>query len=79
MNPRNESAENELLVRNDQFLALGLNPITLNEGLLSEVIDVASKYRNRCNLEKIITNSRWRSDIPLDRQGAAAPVARQSA
>jgi UDP-sulfoquinovose synthase len=74
INPRNESLENELVVRNDQFLALGLNPIKLSEGLLTEVIEVAAKYRDRVNLEKIITDSRWRADIPLDRQGATAPV-----
>jgi len=79
VNPRNESAENELRVRNDQFLALGLNPITLNEGLLSEVINVAAKYRDRCNLEKFITNSRWRSDIPWDREGTSAPAVPQKA
>ena len=35
-NPRREAEENELIVRNDQFLALGLNPTTLSEGLLDE-------------------------------------------
>jgi UDP-sulfoquinovose synthase len=79
INPRNESAENELRVRNDQFLALGLNPITLDAGLLTEVMDVAAKYRDRCNLSKIITNSRWRADIPWDREGKRAPVVRQTA
>ena len=43
-NPRKESAENELNVINDQFLAYGLNPITLEEGLLNEVAEVANKY-----------------------------------
>ena len=33
-NPRREAEENDLIVRNDQFLALGLNPTTLSEGLL---------------------------------------------
>jgi UDP-sulfoquinovose synthase len=79
VNPRNESLENELVVHNDQFLALGLNPIKLSEGLLSEVIDVATKYRDRCNLSKIITDSRWRADIPLDREGKPASVARPTA
>lgn len=74
VNPRNESLENELVVRNDQFLALGLHPIKLSEGLLSEVINIAGKYKDRANLEKIIADSRWRADIPLDRQGSAAPV-----
>ena len=38
-NPRKEADENELIVKNDQFLSLGLNPITLEDGLLSEVVD----------------------------------------
>ncbi len=79
VNPRNESLENELVVRNDQFLALGLNPITLSEGLLSEVYDVAAKYSDRCNMDKIIADSRWRADIPLDREGSATPVVKQPA
>lgn len=71
-NPRNESAENELIVRNDKFLALGLNPTTLDEGLLAEVVDVAAKYKDRCNISKILPNSRWRADIQLDRIGVAS-------
>ncbi len=74
INPRNESLENELVVHNEQFLALGLNPITLSEGLLAEVIEVASKYKDRCNLSKIIADSRWRRDIPLDREGTPVTV-----
>ena len=34
--PAAEAEENELIVRNDQFLALGLQPTTLSEGLLEE-------------------------------------------
>jgi UDP-sulfoquinovose synthase len=74
INPRNESLENELVVHNEQFLALGLNPITLSEGLLAEVIDVAAKYKDRCNVDKIIADSRWRQDIPLDREGTPIAV-----
>ena len=44
-NPRKEAAENDLVVRNDQFLALGLDPITLREGLLTEVVEVAREVR----------------------------------
>src|ERR1700689_2579435 len=33
-NPRNEAAENDLFVENRQFLEMGLDPITLEEGLL---------------------------------------------
>ena len=40
-NPCNESDENDLFVANDQFLGHGLKPITLAEGLMKEVIEIA--------------------------------------
>jgi UDP-sulfoquinovose synthase len=48
-------------VRNDQFLALGLNPTTLSGGLLDEVTQIAKKYANRCNLDTIMPRSKWRA------------------
>lgn len=74
VNPRNESFENELVVRNEQFLSLGLNPIKLSDGLLEEVYEVAGRYKDRCNLDKILSDSRWRSDIPKDKVGSDSPV-----
>jgi len=58
-NPRNEAAENGLEVENAKFLALGLQPTKLNEGLLAEVIEIAKKYSSSCNLEKIKPTSLW--------------------
>lgn len=46
--PRNEADENDLYVKNDRFLALGLEPITLGAGLMEEVTDIARKYAHRC-------------------------------
>lgn len=58
-NPRHESAENELHVVNDTFLDLGLQPTTLSEGLLHEVEQIARKYRDRADLERIPATSTW--------------------
>ena len=38
-NPRNEAVENDLIVDNKCFIELGLNPTTLDNGLLEEVVD----------------------------------------
>jgi UDP-sulfoquinovose synthase len=61
-NPRNEAAENDLFVENRQFLDLGLEPITLADGLLREVTDIAGKYSDRCDRSKIPCTSVWRTE-----------------
>ena len=62
-NPRKEADENDLVVRNDQFLALGLNPTTLQEGLLEEVVDVAKKFAHRIDRTRVPAVSAWTRDI----------------
>jgi UDP-sulfoquinovose synthase len=62
-NPRREADENDLVVKNDQFLALGLNPTTLSQGLMDEVTQVANKYKHRVDPSKIIARSVWRKGM----------------
>jgi len=58
-NPRAEAAENELEVSNKKFCSLGLDPLTLDEGLFDEVTEVVKKFKDRCNPTKILPASFW--------------------
>ena len=58
-NPRREDAENDLHARNDAFLDMGLEPTTLEAGLLTEVTEVARKYKDRADMSKIPARSLW--------------------
>ncbi|MBB5745090.1 NAD-dependent epimerase/dehydratase family protein [Brevundimonas variabilis] len=58
-NPRQEADENELVVANDQFRDLGLKPITLKQGLMDEVTDIARRYADRVDPARIACVSSW--------------------
>jgi UDP-sulfoquinovose synthase len=58
-NPRNELAENELIVANDKFLELGLDPITLNQGLLDDVKFLAKQNQSRFDPSVVLNSPKW--------------------
>lgn len=62
-NPRAEAAENDLVVDNRKFLALGLEPTTLAEGLLGEVVEVARKFAHRIDRSRVPAVSAWTRDL----------------
>ena len=72
-NPRQEADENELVVANDQFRDLGLKPITLAEGLMADVTDVARRYADRADLAKIPCVSAWNADRAEALEAATCP------
>ena len=62
-NPRKEAPENDLVVENSKFRTLGLDPITLEKGLLSEIVDVAKKFAYRVDRSRVPAVSAWTRDI----------------
>lgn len=73
-NPRNEQAENSLRIQNRKFLELGLEPTTLAEGLLEEIVAIARHYADRCDRSKIIASSLWTAEQRVDREGSTEPL-----
>lgn len=72
-NPRKEDRENQLRLSCRSFLELGLNPITLDDGLMSEIFNIASKYKQNCDQSKIICTSVWNKNMQVDMLGSEAP------
>lgn len=61
-NPRQEADENELMVKNDKFKALGLDLITLSDGLLDDILEISKSYVHRVDRSRIPAVSGWTKD-----------------
>ncbi len=71
-NPRKEAPENELVVENAGLLSLGLRPTKLSEGLLEEVVNVASRHADRIDTSRIVCSSLWVRPQPASEMPLAA-------
>ena len=74
-NPRQEADENELAVENRRLLGYGLEPITLEDGLLMEVAEIARAWADRADLGKIPCVSWWNAERAAAQAGAPASEA----
>jgi UDP-sulfoquinovose synthase len=74
-NPRNEASHNDLVAANDQLLRLGLDPVTLEDNLLTEVTQIAERYLARCDRDKIPCRSLWRRQAAVPRRDQARSAA----
>jgi len=77
-NPRQEAEHNELKLDNARFMALGLDPITLNEGELTTICDTVRQHQDRADLSKIVSTSMWRANMRPDLKGQADELGKQA-
>ncbi|MFL5298688.1 MAG: NAD-dependent epimerase/dehydratase family protein [Phenylobacterium sp.] len=69
-NPRHEAEENDLAVENRRLLGYGLDPITLEDGLLMEIAETARRHAGRADLSKIPCVSAWNAERAAATAGA---------
>ncbi|MEV0332218.1 NAD-dependent epimerase/dehydratase family protein [Nocardia sp. NPDC050717] len=70
-NPRAEADTNELSAVNDHLITLGLDPILLESGLLAESVDIAHRYADRIDRDRIPATSYWNRERAAKSEVAA--------
>ena len=78
-NPRQEADENELAVENQRLLTYGLDPITLEDGLLLEIAETARAYAGRADCSKIPCVSHWNAERAAAAAAAQPPSSQSEA
>jgi UDP-sulfoquinovose synthase len=59
-NPRNENESNELTVKNDQFLNLGLQPIYLTKEEIRTLCQFVEHYKDSIKIDALYPSSSWK-------------------
>jgi len=59
-NPRNEKESNELTVKNDQFLNLGLQPIYLTKEEIYKLYQFVEHYKESIKIDALYPSSSWK-------------------
>lgn len=68
-NPRKEAETNDLTLRNERLINLGLKPRFLEDALLQEILETVDVYKHRCDPSVIVSTSRWSRTIEADAEG----------
>lgn len=64
-NPRTEAVSNVLRMSNRTLLRMGLEPTLVADKLLEEVVEIAGRYKDRCDTDKIMCRSVWRTGMRI--------------
>ena len=69
-NPRTEARMNDLTLKNEKFINLGLKPYFLEDGLIQEILDIVDTYKHRCDPGVIVSTARWSNATEIDTEGS---------
>ena len=59
-NPRLENENNSLVAKPIGLIELGLKPIYLDNNHIIDEIELAKKFKRRCQKNRIVAKTKWR-------------------